>query len=48
MVLIYGAVLRADPVGPVPSAEGFIFIVGVICAIVIGFLLYQLFISKEE
>lgn len=48
MIILYGAVLRADPGGDLPSAEIFVFLVGTLCAFAIGFLLYQLFISKEE
>ena len=48
MVIFYGAVLRAEPAGDLVSAEIFVFLVGILGAFAIGFVLYQLFISKEE
>lgn len=48
MMIFYGGVLRAEPAGDLVSAEVFVFLVGILGAFAIGFLLYQLFISKEE
>ena len=46
MVILYGAILNAVPDNGLPSAEGFVFLVGVLGAFGIGFLLYKLFIEE--
>jgi hypothetical protein len=46
MVIFYGSVLTAVPLG-FPSAEGFVYIVVVLAAFAIGFMLFRLFIGKR-
>lgn len=48
MTSIFNSVLFIDPEGAIPSASAFVYFVGVMAAFVIGFLLYQLFVSKRE
>jgi hypothetical protein len=47
MVILFGNVIGATEPG-IPTAGIFVFFIGAIAAFVLGFLLYQLFISKEE
>lgn len=49
MIVFFGGVLEATPVlSPLPSADGFTFILGLIVAFGIGIALYQLFINSRE
>jgi hypothetical protein len=46
MIIFYGSVLTALPLG-LPSAESFVYIVVVIAAFTIGFLLFRFFIKER-
>jgi len=48
MMILFGGVFTAVPGGGLVSASGFMFIIGIIIAFTLGFLLYQFFISKED
>lgn len=48
MTSIFNSVLFIDPDGLIPSAASFVYFVGILAAFVIGYLLYQLFVSKRE
>jgi len=47
MVILFGDVINATMPG-VPSANIFVIFIGLIAAFTVGFMLYQLFVSKEE
>jgi hypothetical protein len=46
MAIFFSGVLSAEPAGPIPSAGVFIYIIVLLAAFCIGFLLYQLFVKK--
>ena len=48
MMMLFGGVFTAIPGAGLVSASGFMFIIGIIIAFTLGFLLYQFFISKED
>jgi len=48
MFTLCGGVLIAEPVGALPSAAIFLYIIGLLSTFVVGFVLYQLFVSKKE
>lgn len=48
MFTLCGGVFLAEPAGALPSAAVFLYIVGLLCTFVVGFVLYQLFVSKKE
>lgn len=47
MLTLCGSLFLAEPVG-LPSAAAFLYIIGLLCTFVVGFVLYQFFISKKE
>lgn len=48
MMVFLGPVMNVEPIGPIPSAEGFVYLIGLFAAFAIGITLYMLFISKRE
>lgn len=48
MTLLFSGVLMTDPAGDLTSAETFVYIIGIMGAFAIGFVFYQLFVSKRE
>ena len=48
MIILFGGVISASPIGGYGSAEIFRFIIGVIIAFVIGIALFMTFVNKGE
>jgi len=48
MTILFGGVFTASPVGDIPTAEIFRFVIGVIIAFVIGIGLFMVFVNKGE
>jgi len=43
MMVLFGGVLSATPVGGLPAATIFVDLIGIFCAFAVGFLIYQIY-----
>ena len=46
MILLLNSVFFAQPDNDLPSAEGFVYIIGILVSVVVGMMIYEMFIKE--